>query len=167
MFRRILWTLSFLVLGVGCVARHARDHSNPNYYNAYSWPTQGKSAAEQRGEGRLQGGIGEAAVGVFASAVSLAANPGYYREDFLTGRCLCRFAPEGEFELPCSNVTVVLTDEMGKEVSRLFTSDGEFVFAAEPNQSYRLRIVSRRYVLRSVGGLLRAGDDVVLPLGAR
>lgn len=165
MFFRFSWVVVATVAFTGCAARHARDHSNPNYYNAYSFPAAGRAPGER--EGRIQGGLGEAAVGVFASAVSLAANPDYYREDFLTGRCLCRFAPEGEFDLPCANVTVLLADESGKELSRIFTSDGEFVFAAEPNRAYRLRVVSQRYALRSAGGLVRAGDDIVLPLVGR
>lgn len=109
----------------------------------------------------------EAVAGIVMSALSFASNPDYYREDFVTGRCLCRFAPGGDFELPCANVVVALSTADGRELTRIFSSDGEFVFAVDRQQTYTIRVYSNRYVLLSGPGLIKSGDDVALHLGKR
>ena len=149
-----------LVVSACTSARYHGDKNDPGYYQA----SQTRAVAYAEVSRGYAGGEEGAVAGLVMSALSLAANPDYYKDDFITGRCLCRFSGEGDFEIPCMNVTVALLDAEGAEVSRLFSSDGEFVFYADPKRLYRLKVHSDRYQTISAPKRISVGDDVSLHL---
>lgn len=164
MGKLVVFTLVF-GLSACTSARYLSDKSNPGYYQASPMRAVAHSPAPEGGNvGGYVGGEETAVTGLVLSALSLAANPDYYREDFITGRCLCRFSTEGEFEIPCMNVTVALLDERGMEKARVFSSDGEFVFSADADRAYHIKVHSDRYQTLTAPKRVRVGDDVSLHL---
>lgn len=101
--------------------------------------------------------------GFVDSLLSVAANPEHYREEFISGRAFCR-PSVSEGEVPCMNLNVLLMDRNGSEVSRVKALDGEFVFLAEPQKQYQIKIESDRYHPVSPLPWVAMGSDVSLHL---
>jgi hypothetical protein len=112
--------------------------------------------------------VGTVAAALISSGISLAGNPDFFESDFLSGRCLCRRKVKDGLEFPCSNITLVLSDLEGREVGRVTTTDGEFVFPVKRDEQYQIRAVAKKYYIPSeTERILHRGDDVVLHLVLR
>lgn len=107
----------------------------------------------------------QALSGLVLSGLSLATNKDYYRSSFLSGRCVCHSPKEKNFEIPCSNVNVILEDQKGRVVSRHLSMDGTFSFPVSKKVQYKLRALSSHYKeMKAPKSWYQMGDDVVLHL---
>lgn len=170
--------VALLILS-GCAsnAYFDRDHANPLYHTGGSvvfrpiLPYQAKLVAQSTLSTYREYKAGatpiEQAVlmGGLASGVSLVLNRDYYKSSYIGGRFACKPALENSFEVPCGNITVILEDLSGREISQIQASDDEFVFLVEKGKEYRVRIASNRYQLPSKSSpALMMGDNIVLHL---
>lgn len=106
-----------------------------------------------------------ALTGMVLSGISIAMNRDYYKSSYLSGRCICEYEKELGFEVPCSNLTIVLKNQKGEPVAHIQSTDGEFVFSVDKNQAYRIGVESDRYrVTRVPTEPLKMGDNIVLHL---
>lgn len=82
---------------------------------------------------------------------------------FIMGRCLCPSKEDETAEVPCSDVGIQLLDVGSNKERKIKTSDGEFVFPAEKDHAYEIRITSLHEVV-SIPHSVKIGDDVTLRL---
>lgn len=83
---------------------------------------------------------------------------------FISGRFICHPESYEAFELPCRNVSVAVQDDAGREVQRIVTNDGDFVFPAEKEKRYYMRVLSKHRPETADPLALRFGEDAVLHL---
>ena len=163
----LLLLLSGFLLS-GCVGRrlyHDREVAqNGSYFSGKSLPmVRGVfSRPNENKEFRED----DAVIGLLASAFFLAQNPGYYSKSSIGGRCVTGPAEAKPLQLPCVNVTFVLTSEEGKETDRQYSESGSFEFFVESGKHYFVSVLSREQRQGKVGPV-RMGDEVVIRLGAK
>jgi hypothetical protein len=180
MNRRAYSTLFLLPLLSGCVTGmyHDRQVNRPGYYQGTAttiirpklWQASSSAdnALEAASPSAPQVGTDRAALGLLASAFTLANNPDYYKKSTIGGRCVLDSSLDG-VEIPCVNITIALTDSAHHELERTQSSIGDFEFYVEKGKEYGLRIVSDRYEMTTAGwlGPLMIGDDVVLRIAPK
>jgi hypothetical protein len=162
----LLGSFSLLPGCVGSGEYHDREKpQNGNYHSGALLPRGGGSLAEANQYRHRDPRGGDAAYGLLVSAFSLAQNPEYYRKSSIGGRCFTGPTESTALQLPCLNVTYVLTDESGKETARQQSESGSFKFFVEPNKTYFVSVLSHEK-LREKSGPVRMGDEIVIRLGA-
>ncbi len=157
-----------------------QDRSNPHYYTGGSrfFPINFLGMAKQVSEkpgsidsvnesasssNRVQ--AEQAAASVLASGISLLVNKDYYESPYISGTCLCSSVKDSVIELPCSDLTLKLLDSAGREIQKVHTHDGDFMFAVEANKEYAVTVESVSYqVLGDVKKPLFLGDKVLIHL---
>jgi hypothetical protein len=107
----------------------------------------------------------EALANLVVSGIALVMNRDYYKSPYISGRTLCHFVHEPEFEVPCGGVTILLRDRLTGELHRIQTEGSEFTFGGEEGHSYSLSLSEGRYHLaQPISAPLIVGDSVVLHL---
>jgi len=115
----------------------------------------GRTAAPGKGTGIPEGGGSEP-----IRLDSAEKNP-----DTVRGTCNLSEGAKTSFSSPCVNIVIELLDESGAEISRTRTSTkGAFKFSADKSKTYRIKPVSKAYVLVSPRTTFRGGDTVDLQL---
>lgn len=100
------------------------------------------------------------------AGATLAANRDYYSKVALSGRCSYHASTSDTIDVPCSNVTILLLSEDGKELSRTQLTNGEFAFRVQPKIPYRLKAESAKLAMDPDFSKKKffLGDDVVIHL---
>lgn len=174
------WSLLLLALCLtGCATGIYHDRQsiqNPNYYSGRTssiiFPQFRLGGAREPQEERDASAPGRSqemiALGVVASAWTLAHNPDYYKKSTIGGRCLLE-APRGTtLEIPCQNVTIALSDVKGRIINRYNSTNGAFEFYVEKNKDYGLSILSDKYEMTPPQvSPVNMGDDVILRLAPK
>src|SRR5215210_7395161 len=81
--------------------------------------------------------------------------------DFIAGRLLCHASLTDREPTPCYDVGLVLSDEQGNTISRIYTTDGEFIFHATRANRYRLRTDTPRHILLT-DRLVSRGENLIV-----
>jgi hypothetical protein len=169
---KLISFFSILVLTLShCASRtYEDDQSDPSYQSGKNFPV-GQNVGTPPDSPLAKDPLlpnqdaNNAAIGLVASAISLAANRDYYKSVAITGKVICRSSAQNQIQFPCNNVEVALLDTEGKTLTQVEPSGGEFAFRVPENKLFRLKIASTYYKMSPVvtKSLVR-GDDVILNL---
>jgi hypothetical protein len=173
-----IFTFLFLIAGCATSSRFESDRYSAAYYSGSdSFRISGLRTAVGRvvgtasdtaetGNTMNQPPAGEQAVfSLIMSGLSLAINRDYYKSSAISGRCLCANDAASEFQVPCSNIGVILRDLDSDEIRRIQSDDGEFAFGVERDRRYRVSVNSRKFKsARSLDRPLVMGDNIVVHL---
>lgn len=154
-----------------CTSRtYQDDKSDPSYQSGKTFPlnqnvpaASGSPAAQ---EPLIPGTEGtNAAIGLIATGIALAANRDYYKSVAITGKVICRSSPHDPIQFPCNNVEVMLIDSAGKTLTQVEPNAGEFAFRVPEKKPFHLKISSTHYRMKpdTTKPLMR-GDDIILNL---
>ena len=173
----LILTLVLTLLCHCASKRYDDDKSNPDYYDPRTKIVSDNSvrptdpAKPGMPEVNVGVGLGRAdavVAGVLATGILLTANRDYYRSTAITGKCICGGAVNSNIQLPCTHVTVLISDSNGKELARVEPNNGEFAFRVKKGIAYRLNVESKKYKLPTVPTANTRqyfiGDDVILNL---
>jgi len=98
--------------------------------------------------------------------VSSVADPDYLRKSLIGGYCRIK-NDASNIEVPCPNVSVVLSDSNGKELSRALTQGRRFSFPVERGKQYAISIDSPKLRMKPERLFpLVAGDEVYLTVSS-
>jgi len=79
------------------------------------------------------------------TGIVIPTNPDFYRPRTIRG--ICNIGGDGQmFGVPCRNLTIILNDAAGKEITRAQTADsGEFAFYVQKEKNYSISTDSSKY----------------------
>jgi len=110
-------------------------------------------------------GADTAVWGAAISGAMLAANPGYYDGSLLKGKLICGPEKTPALQIACPGVDVALKDGQGKELGRTRAENGEFAFKVQSKVSYKLEVLTDKYVpISTPKASYQQGDAVVIRL---